>query len=112
ELLARRELDLDGGPVWLRDHSDGSSSGIGSIQVTEPEEAHAWAYLNPGIPSYMVAEHLPGRNIAWPPPFHEDRLPPARSHPAPACPLACSSGRRPRRSAPPVAAARITPPRP
>ena len=25
-----------------------SSSGIGSIQVTEPEEAYAWAYLNPG----------------------------------------------------------------
>jgi hypothetical protein len=64
DLLARRGLDLDGGPVWLRDYSDTSSSGIGSIQVTEPEEAYAWAYLNPGIPSYMVAEHLPGRNLA------------------------------------------------
>jgi hypothetical protein len=74
ELLARRELDLDGGPVWLRDHSDGSSSGIGSIQVTEPEEAYAWAYLNPGIPSYMVAEHLPGRNIACTLLFRDDEL--------------------------------------
>jgi len=64
DLLARRGLDLDGGPVWLRDYSDASSSGIGSIQVTEPEEAYAWAYLNPGISSYMVAEHLPGRNLA------------------------------------------------
>ena len=64
ELLARRGLDLDGSPVWLRDYSDASSSGIGSIKVSEPEEAYAWAYLNPEIPSYMVAEHLPGRNIA------------------------------------------------
>jgi hypothetical protein len=74
ELLERRELGLDGGPVWLRDYSDASSSGIGSIQVTEPEEAYAWAYLNPAIPSYMVAEHLPGRNIACSLLFHEDEL--------------------------------------
>jgi hypothetical protein len=74
ELLARHELALDGGPVWLRDYSDGSSSGIGSIQVTEPEEAYAWAYLNPGIPSFMVAEHLPGRNVACSLLFHEDEL--------------------------------------
>jgi carbamoyl-phosphate synthase large subunit len=64
DLLARAALDLDGGPVWLRDYSEASSSGIGSIQVSEPEEAYAWAYLNPEIHSYMVAEHLPGRNIA------------------------------------------------
>src|SRR4029078_867820 len=74
ELLQRRGLDLDGGPVWLRDYSEPSSSGIGSIQVTEPEEAYAWAYLNPEIPSYMVAEHLPGRNIACSLLFHEDEL--------------------------------------
>jgi hypothetical protein len=74
ELLARRGLDVDGGSVWLRDYSDASSSGIGSIQVTEPEEAYAWAYLNPEIPSYMVAEHLPGRNIACSLLFHEDQL--------------------------------------
>jgi hypothetical protein len=71
ELLERRGVDLDGGPVWLRDYSDASSSGIGSIQVSEPEEAYAWAYLNPEIPSYMVAEHLPGRNIACSLLFHE-----------------------------------------
>jgi carbamoyl-phosphate synthase large subunit len=74
ELLARSGLELDGGPVWLRDYSDASSSGIGSIQVAEPEEAYAWAYLNPEIPSYMVAEHLPGRNIACTLLFHEDEL--------------------------------------
>ncbi len=74
DLLARRGLDLGGGPVWLRDYSDASSSGIGSIQVAEPEEAYAWAYLNPGIASFMVAEHLPGRNIACTLLFHEDEL--------------------------------------
>jgi carbamoyl-phosphate synthase large subunit len=74
ELLERRGLDLDGGAVWLRDYSDASSSGIGSIQLTEPEEAYAWAYLNPEIPSYMVAEHLPGRNVACSLLFHEDDL--------------------------------------
>ena len=74
ELLERRGLDLGGGPVWLRDHSEASSSGIGAIQVTEPEEAYAWAYLNPGIASFMVAEHLPGRNIAATLLFREDEL--------------------------------------
>jgi hypothetical protein len=74
ELLERRGLELDGGPVWLRDYSDASSSGIGSIQVTESEEAYAWAYLNPEIPSYMVAEHLPGRNIACTLLFHESEV--------------------------------------
>jgi hypothetical protein len=74
ELLERRGLDLDGGPVWLRDYSEASSSGIGSIRVSEPEEAYAWAYLNPEIPSYMVAEHLPGRNIACTLLFHDGKL--------------------------------------
>jgi hypothetical protein len=74
DLLARRGLDLDTGPVWLRDYSEASSSGIGSIQVSEPEEAYAWAYLNPEIPSYMVAEHLPGRNIACSLLFHDGTL--------------------------------------
>lgn len=63
ELLERR-LELDGSPVWLRDHSEATSSAKGAIAVTDPEEAYAWAYLNPAIPSYMVAEHLPGRNLA------------------------------------------------
>jgi carbamoyl-phosphate synthase large subunit len=64
DLLAGGGLNLDDGPVWLRDYSVASSSGLGSMLVTEPGEAHAWAYLNPDISSYMVAEHLPGRNLA------------------------------------------------
>jgi carbamoyl-phosphate synthase large subunit len=64
ELLAREGLELDGDPVWLRDHSEASSSGLGSLKVVDEEEAYAWALLNPRIESYMVAEHLPGRNLA------------------------------------------------
>jgi len=74
ELLARQGLELADGPLWLRDHADASSSGLGSIQVREPEEAYAWAYLNPQIPSYLVAEHLPGRNVACSLLFQEDEL--------------------------------------
>lgn len=74
ELLARRGLDLDDTPVWLRDYSDASSSGIGSLKVTDVEQAYAWALLNPEIASYMVAEHLPGRNLASVLLFHEGAL--------------------------------------
>jgi hypothetical protein len=74
ELLGREGLELDGGPVWLRDYSEASSSGRGSIMVTEPGEAYAWAYLNPEISSFMVAEHLPGRNLACTLLFVEDEL--------------------------------------
>jgi predicted ATP-grasp superfamily ATP-dependent carboligase len=74
DLLARERLDLDGEPVWLRDCSDASSSGTGSIKVSDREQAYAWAYLNPGIANYMVAEHLPGRNLACSLLFYEDEL--------------------------------------
>jgi hypothetical protein len=74
DLLARQGLDLDGELVWLRDYSDASSSGAGSIKVSEREQAYAWAYLNPGIANYMVAEHLPGRNLACCLLFYDEEL--------------------------------------
>lgn len=74
ELLARSALDWGDGPAWLRDYSEASSSGVGSIRVADSEEAYAWAYLHPEIERYMVAEYLPGRNFACCLLFDEDRL--------------------------------------
>lgn len=74
DLLARRSLDFGRGPVWLRDFSDGSSSGFGAMKVSDPEAAYAWAYLNPGIAEYMVAEFLPGGNFACNLLFSDDEL--------------------------------------
>ncbi len=74
DLLARHGLDLSQGPAWLRDFSDASSSGLGSILVHDQEQAYAWAYLNPGIAEYMVAEYLPGRNFGCCLLFHDDKL--------------------------------------
>lgn len=74
ELLDRRGLDLGAGAVWLRDFSDASSSGAGSIKVDSAEQAAAWAVLNPEIADYMVAEYLPGRNFACCVAFDGDEL--------------------------------------
>lgn len=74
ELLARRGLDLSDGPAWLRDFSEASSSGLGSIKVSDAEHAYAWACLNPEIGEYMVAEYLPGRNFACCILFGDDEL--------------------------------------
>jgi carbamoyl-phosphate synthase large subunit len=74
DLLTRRGLDFNAGPVWLRDFSDASSSGLGAIKVTDHEQAYAWSYLNPEISEYMVAEYLPGRNFACNLLFDRDQL--------------------------------------
>lgn len=74
DLLARHGLAFNGAPIWLRDFSDASSSGLGAIKVTDPEQAYAWAYLNPQIDEYMVANYLPGRNVACCLLFHDDEL--------------------------------------
>jgi len=74
DLLELRGLELSREPVWLRDYGDATSSGLGALAVTEPEQARAWAILNPGIESYMVAEHLPGRNLAAMLLFHDGEL--------------------------------------
>lgn len=74
DLLARRGVDWERGPAWLRDYSEASSSGMGSIRVADSEEAYAWAYLHPEIEHYMVAEYLPGRNFACCLLFAHDRL--------------------------------------
>jgi carbamoyl-phosphate synthase large subunit len=74
DLLAREGLELNGQAVWLRDYAEATSSGSGSIKVSEPEQGYAWAYLNPAITAYMASEHLPGRNIACSMLFANDEL--------------------------------------
>jgi len=73
-ILAREEI-LDGAladgrhglgklPLWLRDGSEGSTSGKGAICIQRVEEAAAWMTLNPDTRHFMVSEFLPGRNLA------------------------------------------------
>ncbi len=69
-IVPRQEL-LDGTaalpgpwPLWVRDYEPGSSSGKGALLAQSADEAGAWISLNTGIGSFMVAEFLPGRNLA------------------------------------------------
>jgi carbamoyl-phosphate synthase large subunit len=76
ELQLCKFADLSPGeaPVWLRDHSVGSTSGKGALLVTNADELRAWVTLNPGISSFMISEFLPGRNFAQCMLFHEGKL--------------------------------------
>jgi len=51
-------------PFWIRDFSEGTACGKGSLLVNGPDEARAWMILNSGIDQFMIAEYLPGRNYA------------------------------------------------
>lgn len=50
--------------AWLRDVSEGSTSGKGALHVHHPDEARAWLRLNPDTARFMVSDFLPGRNMA------------------------------------------------
>lgn len=63
-MINRRVLHIDKWPVWIRDITEGSSSGRGSILAKNSGEACAWALLNPEIQQFMFSEYLPGRNFA------------------------------------------------
>jgi carbamoyl-phosphate synthase large subunit len=79
QVLARDIGDFHG-VAWLRDCRVGSSSGRGAFLVRSPEEAAAWATLNPAIERFMAAEYLPGRNLACLLLFFEGRLVKAASY--------------------------------
>lgn len=64
DILAGRIAERFQGSVWLRDVSEGSTSGKGAIHVHTQDEASAWMVLNKGIEHFMVSEYLPGRNLA------------------------------------------------
>lgn len=51
-------------PCWIRDFSEGTSCGKGSLLAKCPDEVRAWVVLNPGIDHFMLSEYLPGRNFA------------------------------------------------
>ena len=61
-------------PFWMRDFSEGSTSGKGSIKIKQMDEATAWLTLNPTIKKFMVSEYLPGRNLACLLLFYKGRL--------------------------------------
>jgi carbamoyl-phosphate synthase large subunit len=56
--------ELGKSPLWMRDHAPGSTSGRGALLVRTLDEIRAWLLLNPGVPSFMFARFLPGRNLA------------------------------------------------
>lgn len=60
--------------AWLRDVGDGSTSGKGALQVHNLDEARAWMTLNPATDRFMVAQVLPGRNLACLLLYHDGQL--------------------------------------
>lgn len=60
--------------AWLRDVGDGSTSGKGALQVNSLDEARAWMTLNPATERFMVAQVLPGRNLACLLLYHDGQL--------------------------------------
>lgn len=70
----RGRLDAVCYPLWLRDVSEGSTSGRGAVLVEDLQQAQAWCELNRDIETYMAAEYLPGRNLACLMLFEEGRV--------------------------------------
>lgn len=61
-------------PMWIRDFAEGTTSGKGSLMASNYDEVKAWATINQGIPSFMLSEYLPGRNLACFTLFHNGNL--------------------------------------
>jgi len=60
--------------MWIRDFSEGSTSGKGSFKVDSYEELKAWCIINKNINQFMLSEYLPGRNLACFTLFDEGKL--------------------------------------
>ncbi len=73
EMMLERNISLSY-PMWIRDYSEGTTSGKGSLMASNYDEVKAWATINQGIPSFMLSEFLPGRNLACFTLFHEGKL--------------------------------------
>ena len=51
-------------PIWVRDYSDGTTSGAGSFLAKNIQEVKAWLTINESSHEFMFTEYLPGRNLA------------------------------------------------
>jgi carbamoyl-phosphate synthase large subunit len=50
-------------PFWVRDYSEGTTSGKGSFAPNNYEELKAWFTINPKIKTFMLSTYLSGRNL-------------------------------------------------
>lgn len=51
-------------PIWIRDYSEGTTSGMCSFAPKNYEQIKAWLTINDNIETFMLSEFLPGRNFA------------------------------------------------
>lgn len=61
-------------PLWIRDFSEGTTSGKGSLKAECYDDVKAWATINKHIPSFMLSEYLEGRNLGCFTLFHNGKL--------------------------------------
>lgn len=61
-------------PLWIRDYSEGTTSGMGSFMPKNYEQLKAWLTINDKIDTFMLSEYLPGRNLACFLLYHEGKL--------------------------------------
>lgn len=51
-------------PMWIRDYSEGTTSGMGSFMPKNFDQLSAWLKINENVDTFMLSEYLPGRNLA------------------------------------------------
>lgn len=51
-------------PLWIRDYSEGTTSGRGSFLADNYKHLKSWVEINDKVDTFMLAEYLPGRNLA------------------------------------------------
>jgi hypothetical protein len=62
-LLEETTIPPFGFPCWVRDASEGTTSGKGALLAQSQPELKAWAVLNNNMNLFMISEFLPGRNF-------------------------------------------------
>lgn len=62
-LEGREEIELPF-PMWVRDFSEGTTSGTGAYCAKDFNHLCAWLQINDNIDAFMLSEYLSGRNLA------------------------------------------------